>query len=198
MEKKYFFIRYQIKGRTYYKNQDGKRVSAQKVKTGRRKIYELVQREIKGPDGTPIVKSGELLDRKKAKAKKVKEPDNRKLPVQNIFIQREILSNQNKGRDIYTKVNGKTYKHESKESQANVILFNYEVNEAFYKRLKGKVESPIFVLSTIQSRKDNLLFIDYDSIQLDEGVKDSKLVLKAFIQFKNDVKTLRSKYFGND
>lgn len=196
MAKKYYFVRYQSKGKTYYKNQDGQRVSSAKVKSGRRKVYELVQREIKGSDGKAILRSGELLDRKKAKAKKVKEPDNRKLPVQNIFIQREILSNQNKAREIYTKVNGKTYKHESKESQANVILFNYEVNEAFYKRLKGKVESPIFVLSTMQSRKDNLLFIDYDSIQLDEGVKESKIVLKAFIQFKNDVKTLRSKYFG--
>ena len=196
MAKQYYFIRYQSKGKTYYKNQDGQRVSAAKVKSGRRKVYELVQREIKGSDGKAILKNGELLDRKKAKAKKVKTPDNKKLPVQNIFIQREILSNQNKGRDIYTKVNGKTYKHESKESQANVILFNYEVNESFYKRLKGKVESPIFVLSTMQSRKDNLLFIDYDSIQLDEGVKESKIVLKAFIQFKNDVKTLRSKYFG--
>ena len=198
MAKKYYFVRYQTKGRTYYKNQDGQRVSADKVKSGRRKVYELVQREIKDSDGQTILRNGELLDRKKAKAKKVKEPDSRKLPVQNIFIQREILSANNKGRDIYTRVNGKTYKHESKESQANVILFNYEVNEAFYRRLKSKVASPIFVLSTMQSRKNNLLLIDYDSMQLDEGVKESKIVLKSFLQFKNDIKNLRSKYFGNE
>lgn len=196
MAKQYYFVRYQVSGKTYYKNQDGKRVSAEKVKSGKRKVYELVQREIKGSGGESLYKKGELLDRKKAKAKKVKEPENQRLPVQNIFIQREIISNQNKGRDIFTKVLGSTYKHESKESQANVILFNYEVNESFYRRLKKLIDSPVFVLDTIQSRKNNLFLIDYDSLQLDSGIKESKMILKAFIQFKNDVKQLRSKYFN--
>lgn len=191
-KKEYYFVRYQQKGRTYYQNQDGKRRSAKKVKSARRKIYELVQREIVGTD----YKKGDLLDRQKAKAKKVKEVEGRRLPVKNIFIQREILFAMKNDRDVYTKVGGKTFKHVSNQSKANVILFNYEVNEAFYKRLKGKIDSPVYVLSTLQSKKNALLLIDYDSLQLDEGVKESKIVLKAFLQFKRDVLDIRRKYFG--
>lgn len=191
-KKEYYFVRYQQKGRTYYKNQDGQRVSAKKVKTARRKIYELVQREIVGTD----FQKGDLLDRKKAKAKKVKDLEGRRLPVKNIFLQREILFAMKNDRDVYTKVGGKTFKHESKQSKANVILFNYEVNEAFYRRLKGKIDSPVYVLSTLQSKKNSLLLIDYDSLQLDEGVKESKIVLKAFLQFKRDLMEIRKKYFG--
>jgi len=190
--KEYYFVRYQQKGRTYYKNQDGKRVSAKKVKSARRKIYELVQREIVGTG----FEKGDLLDRKKAKARNVKELEGRKLPVKNIFLQREILFAMKNERDVYTKVGGKTFKHESKQSKANVILFNYEVNEAFYRRLKGKIDSPVYVLSTLQSKKNSLLLIDYDSLQLDEGVKESKIVLKAFLQFKRDLMEIRKKYFG--
>lgn len=191
-KKEYYFVRYQQKGRTYYQNQDGKRVSAKKVKSARRKIYELVQREIVGTE----FQKGDLLDRKKAKAKKVKEVEGRRLPVKNIFLQREILFAMKNDRDVYTKVGGKTFKHESKQSKANVLLFNYEVNEAFYRRLKGKIDSPVYVLSTLQSKKNSLLLIDYDSLQLDEGVKESKIVLKAFLQFKRDLMEIRKKYFG--
>lgn len=191
-KKEYYFVRYQQKGRTYYVNQDGKRVSAKKVKSARRKIYELVQREIVGTE----FQKGDLLDRKKAKARNVKELEGRKLPVKNIFLQREILFAMKNERDVYTKVGGKTFKHESKQSKANVILFNYEVNEAFYRRLKGKIDSPVYVLSTLQSKKNSLLLIDYDSLQLDEGVKESKIVLKAFLLFKRDLLEIRKKYFG--
>lgn len=193
MEKpKYYFIRYQSKGRTYFKNQDGKRVSREKVERAKRKVFELVQREIKGTD----LKNGDLLDRQKAKARKVKEPEARRLPVKNIYIQREILFAMNQERELLTKVGGETFKHSSKQSKANVILFNYEVNEAFYKYLKSKIDSPVFVLSTIQSKKDNLLLIDYDSLALDEGIKESKIVLKAFLQFRREMLNIRRKYFG--
>jgi hypothetical protein len=193
MEKpKYYFIRYQSKGKTYFKNQDGKRVSRDKVERAKRKVFELVQREIKGTD----LKNGDLLDRQKAKARKVKEPEARRLPVKNIYIQREILFAMNNERDLYTKVGGETFKHSSKQSKANVILFNYELNEAFYKYLKSKIDSPVFVLSTIQSKKDNLLLIDYDSLALDEGIKESKIVLKAFLQFRREMMLIRRKYFG--
>ena len=193
MEKpKYYFIRYQSKGKTYFKNQDGKRVSREKVERAKRKVFELVQREIKGTD----LKNGDLLDRQKAKARKVKEPEARRLPVKNIYIQREILFAMNQERELLTKVGGETFKHSSKQSKANVILFNYEVNEAFYKYLKSKIDSPVFVLSTIQSKKDNLLLIDYDSLALDEGIKESKIVLKAFLQFRREMLNIRRKYFG--
>lgn len=189
---KYYFIRYQSKGKTYFKNQDGKRVSREKVERAKRKVFELVQREIKGTD----LKNGDLLDRQKAKARKVKEPEARRLPVKNIYIQREILFAMNQERDLFTKVGGETFKHSSKQSKANVILFNYELNEAFYKYLKSKIDSPVFVLSTIQSKKDNLLLIDYDSLALDEGIKESKIVLKAFLQFRREMMLIRRKYFG--
>jgi hypothetical protein len=143
-KKQYYFIKFQSKGRTYYKNQDGARVSRAKVESGRRKIFVELGRTI-GPD----LKKGDLISyreyRTKVKSQKPPQiPEVSTFNVMNVNLQKEVALAINQNKSIYIQKDGKTYNLKSKKSRAALQLFISQINSAFYGTIGKKTESPIF------------------------------------------------------
>lgn len=191
-QKQYYFYRLTINGRTYYNNQDDKRVSAKKVKEGKRKVYDLVQKSIPYTD----IKEGDLIDRQKAKAIKYKkEITAQQFSKNNVLIQREISNAIESGARIFSKSGGKVVEHKSKLSKGNLLLFNYELQEKFYNNLKKLTDSPFFNIEMKFSPKDNIYFFDWDSLELDDKLQASTQIVKGFKKFNDDKDNLNRKYF---
>jgi ribosomal protein L31E len=190
--KQYYFYRLTINGRTYYNNQDDKRVSLAKVKSSKRKVYDLVQKAVPYTD----IKEGELIDRQKAKAVKyTKEITAQQFSKNNVLIQREINNAIESGARIFSKSGGKVVEHKSKMSKGNLLLFNYELQEKFYNSLKKLTDSPFFNIEMKFSPKENIYFFDWDSLELDEKLQASTDIVKGFNKFNNDKNDLNRKYF---
>lgn len=191
--KKYYFVEYKgKKGQTLYKNQDGKRVSKANVISGKRKIYQLVQNTIPYTN----LQKGDLLDRRKQKAKKQKEPIKAEtLEILSVLIQKEISQAINENFEIYSKVQGNTYKHETEESKVNLLLFNYDLQQQFYKTFDDLIDSPFFFLSVELALKQKIELFDWDSIELNPETEISDEIEEALEEFKNLIETLKNKYF---
>lgn len=193
--KKYYFIQYVKGGRTYFKNQDGTRSSRAEAERSKKKIYLESQRK----EGDAIEKGG-LIDRRQAKAKKVEKKQEPKqtgteLSIKNIYISKEIQNAIEKNYTIYTKSGGVVYNHKSKQSKANALLFNNAMQERFYKKMKKKLDSPFFNLKAVSSKRNKTLFIDFDSLELDENVKGKRGLKTAIGSFNKDLKTLSDKFY---
>jgi ribosomal protein L31E len=191
-QKQYYFYRLTLNGRTYYNNQDDKRVSAAKVKQSKRKVYDLVQKSVPYTD----IKAGDLLDRRKAKAVKyTKEITAQQFSKNNVLIQREINNAIESGSRIFSQIGNKIVEHKSKASKGNLLLFNYELQEKFYNNLKKLTDSPFFNIEMKFSPKDNIYFFDWNSLQLDDNLNASAQILKGFKKFNQDKDDLNKKYF---
>jgi hypothetical protein len=147
--KKYYFIQYVKGGKTYFKNQDGRRSSRAQAEKSKKKIYIESQRK----EGDTIQK-GELIDRRQTKAEKVKKSQEPKqtgteLSIKNIYVSKEIQNAIEKNYTIYTKSGGVVYNHKSKQSKANALLFNNAMQERFYKKMKKKLDSPFSTLKPL-------------------------------------------------
>lgn len=193
--KKYYFIQYVKGGRTYFKNQDGRRSSRAQAEKSKRKIYIESQRK----EGETIQK-GELIDRRQTKAQKVKKSQEPKqtgteLSIKNIYVSKEIQNAIEKNYTIYTKSGGVVYNHKSKQSKANALLFNNAMQERFYKKMKKKLDSPFFNLKAVSSKRNKTLYIDFDSVDLDENVKGKRGLKNALGSFNKDLKNLSDKFY---
>jgi len=145
-QKKYYFVKYESKGRTYFKNQDGERVSRAKVESGKRKVYVELGRSI-GVD----FKKGDLISSREYRSQ-VKPQKTPKIPevstfnIMNVNLQKEVSTAIQQAKNIYIQKDGKTYNLKSKKSRAGLQLFISQVNTAFYKTKGKKTDSPIFNL----------------------------------------------------
>jgi hypothetical protein len=117
MKKKYFYIQYVKGGKTYFKNQDGKRASRAEAEKSKKKIFIESQRS----EGETL-KKGDLIDRRKAKQKQVKEGDSSgpsttitgtELSIKNIYVSKELQNAIEKGYKVYTMAGGKIYEQKS-------------------------------------------------------------------------------------
>lgn len=192
MKSKQFFIRYTKNGKTYYKNQNGKRASAKTVKRSKKAVYVLNQR------------TGEIIkpERKKIQQRKPKQTKGKKATVLKPFnseVSSEIKRAVEKDYKIYIKISGKTYEVKSKEAKNNLLLFNFELNSNFYQTLKKKITSPLFDLEITESKKDKTILFDLDSINLDEANLEGRPEIKAiFDEFITRTKTTFNKYFSKN
>ena len=196
MKKQYYFIRKTDKaGRNYFLNQDGKRVSKDKVESGKRKVYDYAKRTIPYTN----IQKGDLIDRVKAKSKTRKNVSFKasELEIISPVIQREISQRINDGFSIFFKTGGKTFQAISNQAKANLLLFNYEVQEKFYKFVKKrKTTSPLFLMKLKVNEKDEIVLFDFDAIQLSEEMTNARGIKKEFQQFNNEIEALRKKYFN--
>jgi hypothetical protein len=146
-KKQYYFIRYVKSGRTYFKNQDGKRVSRAKVEKDRKKVYVEIGRSI-----GDTFKKGELISLKDYKSE-IKSQEAPKIPevstfnVINVNLQKEISQAISAEKNIFIQKDGETYKLKSKKSLAALQLFVAQVNSAFYNTIGKKTDSPLFNIS---------------------------------------------------
>lgn len=196
MKKQYYFIRKTDKaGRNYFLNQDGKRVSKQKVESGKRKVYDYAKRTIPYTN----IEKGDLIDRVKAKSKTRKNVSFKASEVEIIspVIQKEISQRINDGFSIFFKTGGKTFQAVSNQAKANLLLFNYEVQEKFYKFVKKrKTTSPLFLMKLKVNEKDEIVLFDFDALQLSDEMSNARGIKKEFKQFNNEIEALRKKYFN--
>ena len=146
-KKQYYFIRYVKSGRTYFKNQDGKRVSRAKVEKDRKKIYVEIGRTI-----GDTFKKGDLISLKDYKSE-IKSQNAPQIPevstfnVINVNLQKEINQAISTEKNIFIQKDGETYKLKSKKSLAALQLFVAQVNSAFYNTIGKKTDSPLFNIS---------------------------------------------------
>jgi hypothetical protein len=185
--KKRYFIKYVKKGKTYFKDQDGKRASRAKAEKSKKAIYLLNQR------------TGELVKRERQAVKRVAAGKSKKASVlrpYNSELGGEIKRSLEKGQRIFIQKDGKVFEVVSKEAKSNLTLFNFELNTIFYSTLKRKIDSPFFDLRIIEDKKANTILFDLDSINLDEAsIKERPEIKELFEQFIEESKKAFSKYF---
>lgn len=192
--KKYFYIeRKDKRGRTIFYNQDNKRVSKAKVQKDRKKVFIEVQATQKS------IKKGTLIGKKEAKqlnkAPKIpKSITGTRLSIKNVYIKQYIDDAITRKYFIFSAVNGQKYGHETEESKINLLLFNYELQAAFYERMGPFLDSPFFNVNAIISPKKKIFYIDWDSIDLDSGETLSDID-EAFEFFLLDKKAISKKYY---
>lgn len=187
--KKYFFIRFTKKGRTYYKNQDGKQVSAEKVKSGKRPVYDLVQ---KGPD------KGKLIKPERASIKPEKRPKTPKVSnfeVKNTDIAREINRAVKKGYEMYIEKNGKVYKLEGKKAIGNFALYNYSNNQNFYRNMKKKTDSPLYKIGISEDAKGKRIVFSLTNELKNEELNSAPEIKKAMDEFSREEDKIFKKFF---
>ena len=193
-KKKYFYIERQDKrGRKIYYNQDNKRVSKAKVVQDKKKVFIEVQATQKS------IKKGTLIGKKEAKklnkAPKIpKSITGSQMSIKNIYIKAFIDDAITKKYFIFSELNGQRYGHETEESKVNLLLFNYELQAAFYDRMGPFLDSPFFNVGAVISQKKKIFFIDWDSITLDSGETIGDID-EAFEFFLLDLKAIGKKYY---
>jgi hypothetical protein len=193
-KKKYFYIERQDKrGRKIYYNQDNKRVSKAKVQQDKKKVFIEVQATQKS------IKKGTLIGKREAK-KLNKAPNIPKsitgsqMSIKNIYIKGFIDDAITKKYFIFSELNGQRYGHETEESKVNLLLFNYELQAAFYDRMGPFLDSPFFNVGAVISQKKKIFYIDWDSITLDSGETIGDID-EAFEFFLLDLKAIGKKYY---
>lgn len=192
-----YFVRYQQKGRIYYKDQSGKRVSKEKVEKAKRKVYQLYN------SGTL---AGTLVDRKVKKADTFKNEPPRKVAMNetaNVYLTKHSAQAVAKNSEIFIKAQGVTYELVNKQARNNLVLFFYELGESFYrinKKLIEDIGSEFAQFFTPEGKgiKDNFSYWDLDGITLNEQddltdeFPEAQKQIDMFQQAKND---LIKKYF---
>jgi hypothetical protein len=163
-KKQYYFVRYVKSGRTYYKNQDGKRVARAKVKKDRKKVYIELGRTI----GNTFLK-GDLVSlrdyKSKLKALKARKwPEVSTFNIINVNLQKDIANSISESKNIYIQRNGNIYFLRSQQSQAALHLFVNQINSHFYNTVAKVTDSPLFNIQIQDSPKN--IFYDFDSIKL--------------------------------
>lgn len=193
-----YFIRYQQRGKFYYKDQNGKRASAEKVAKAKRKVYQYAQ---SGP-----VK-GTLIDQKKIKkADTFKNEPPRKVAINetaNVYLTKHAAQAVTQNNAIFIKAGGKTYELVSNEARNNLVLFFYELGETFYrtfKKLIDDVGSGFAQFFTPEGKgiKDKFNFWDLDGIELneqDELLEEFPEAAKTARKFEKEKNALIKKYF---
>lgn len=193
-KKKYFYIERQDKrGRKIYYNQDNKRVSKAKVQKDKKKVFIEVQATQKS------IKKGTLIGKREAKklnkAPKIpKSITGSQMSIKNIYIKGFIDDAITKKYFIFSELNGQRYGHETEESKVNLLLFNYELQAAFYDRMGPFLDSPFFNVGAVISQKKKIFYIDWDSITLDSGETIGDID-EAFEFFLLDLKAIGKKYY---
>lgn len=193
-KKKYFYIERQDKrGRKIYYNQDNKRVSKAKVQQDKKKVFIEVQATQKS------IKKGTLIGKREAKklnkAPKIpKSITGSQMSIKNIYIKGFIDDAITKKYFIFSELNGQRYGHETEESKVNLLLFNYELQAAFYDRMGPFLDSPFFNVGAVISQKKKIFYIDWDSITLDSGETIGDID-DAFEFFLLDLKAIGKKYY---
>lgn len=229
MAKKYFFRKKLDKsGRTYYQNQDGKRVSAAKVKTGRRTVIDETRPTVTKyqKSGRTYYKDGEgkRVSKKNVEATKArvkveiqrgKEKGTYDLESQKISrkkpgkvgkvktfklfgndINGELERTEKKKIRLFVTMDGETFEIKTEQAKKNLLLFNHEFNQSFYKKLKEKIDSPTFDVDLKEDIKGKTVLIDYDSANIDEDIlEDFPDIKKNFQAFKRESKKAFKKYF---
>lgn len=196
MEKrpKYYFIKYKSKGKTFFKDQNGKKVARAKVEKSKKKVYELVQRT------TIAEKQGDLRDRKKVRAqvrKAVKKTAARVFRILNVMINGEIAFAIESGYTIYTIWQGQKLNHYSTQSKMNLVLFQTELNAVFYEIMKPVIESPYYFIGHQFSDSQSYSLFNYDMMDFKEDkLLQRKTIIKAWLLFKSLAKSVWNKYFN--
>lgn len=177
---KRYYIKYTQKGKTYYKDQNGKRASKLKVLKSKKKVYEFI--------GSGQLQ-GQLIDRKlKVKTQKKKQPEKGRFitfGLLNINVVSEFTLSQEKGYRQYTKntSTSEVFYLASKTSQANFLLFFTKVNKKFFELLKPLTDYPFFQIDLIENKGQKLSIFDFSvvSLKLKSRVKTpNKKVNEAF------------------
>lgn len=193
-----YFIRYQQRGKFYYKDQNGKRASAEKVAKAKRKVYQYAQ-------AGPV--KGQLIDQKKLKkADTFKNEPPRKVRMNqtaNVYLTKHAAQAVGQGDAVFIKYNGKTYELVTNASRNNLVLFFYELGETFYrifKKLIDEAGSGFAQFFTPEGKgiKDGFSFWDLDGIELneeDELLEEFPDAEKAAKKFEKEKQNLIKKYF---
>lgn len=190
-KKKYYSYTKKIKGKTYYYNQDGKRISKEKAIRSKRPIYVMANY------GTH---KGELIIPEKKKVKKTTAPKIKdtinQFWIKNVEISREINRAIEKGLKMYLTVT-ETVFLQSNESKANLSLFNYSVNQKFYSTIGKLIDSPFFDILILEKREKNLILFDYSKPNVESyGDKNEESeISKAANLFIKEIKKLFRKFF---
>jgi hypothetical protein len=188
--KKRFFIEYVVRGRTYYRDQDGKRASKDKVKRAKRKVFIEVQ---KGAEKG-------IYERKKASTTKEKNvlSKSKDLSIFGHKVQGELTRAKQKGIETFLTIDGKTYKITSEQAKQNLFLFNHEFNQLVYKRLKKNenIDSFYFDVSIKENKKTNQILFDFDALDFHEDeFAEFPDILKTLKDLRQQSKELFKKYF---
>ena len=193
-KKQYFYIeRKDKRGRTIFYNQDNKRVSKAKVQKDRKKVFIEVQATQKS------IKKGTLIGKKEAKqlnkAPKIpKSITGTSLSIKNVYVKQYIDEAITKKYFIFSQFDNDKFGHETEESKINLLLFNYEMQAAFYENMGGVLDSPFFNITSIISPKRKIFFIDWDSIQVDADLVEGE-ILEAYEAFLRDLNAIAEKYY---
>lgn len=193
-KKKYFYIERQDKrGRKIYYNQDNKRVSKAKVQQDKKKVFIEVQATQKS------IKKGTLIGKREAKklnkAPKIpKSITGSQMSIKNIYIKGFIDDAITKKYFIFSQLDGQRYGHETEESKVNLLLFNYELQAAFYEIMGPFLDSPFFNVGAVISQKKKIFYIDWDSIQTDWEDTDAA-ILEAYEMFLEQINDIAENYY---
>lgn len=188
-QKQYYFIQYQYKGRTYYKNQDGQRISAAKVKSGKRKVYLLHK--------SGILKD-KLVERKQKKSITFKsEPPKqvRIFSVANVYLVPNVAFALTNNMAIYVVASGESYELVTNEARNKLVLFFYLIGDLFYKIFRKEVEEislARFFIGEGRSLKDNFYIwnLDYLTIDNAEAYEDDESIGSKMDRFNKEVFSL--------
>lgn len=193
-KKKYFFIERKDKiNRTIYYNQDNKRVSKAKVIKDKKKVFIEVQYTQKS------IKKGTLIGKKEAKQLN-KTPEIPKsitgtsLSIKNIYVKQYIDEAITKKYFIFSQFDNEKFGHETEESKINLLLFNYEMQAAFYDNMNDVLDSPFFNITAVISPIREIFYIDWDSIQIDADLVEGE-ILEAYEAFLRDLNKIAKKYY---
>lgn len=190
--KKYYYVRYQYGGKTYYKNQDGKRSSAAQAKKAKKPIYDTY---LRGPDKGQIIIPDKTRVEKTAKPK---IPSVSKFNSKNVQLSKEINRAIQKQYKIYVERKGKTYELKSKKAIANFGLFNFGLNQSFYRHLKKKTDSPFFNIEISEDVRGKKILFSLDSLELNqEALKNAPDVKQAYEEFTRESDQIFNKFFSS-
>lgn len=189
--KKYFFVRYSKGGKTFYRNQDGKKVSKATAISSKKRIFDEIG------SGS---KKGELAPRKpeKVKAQSKKRPsipEVSNFEVLNVEIEREIKRAVEDDLKIYIEKNGKVIQLISEKAKAAFLLYNSQNNKNWFDKLKKKVEYPLRVVQLSEDENGNILInLDSSRISKPELLSDGT-IKKAYSEYEEEENKLFKKYF---
>lgn len=193
-----YFIRYQQKGKFYYKDQNGKRVSAEKVSKAKRKVYQYAQ-------AGPL--SGKLIDQKtikKADTFKNEPPRQVKMnETANVYLTKHAAQAVTQNNAIFIKASGKTFELVTNAARNNLVLFFYELGETFYRKFKKLIDEAgsgfaQFFTPEGKGIKDGFNYWDLDGIELneqDELLNEFPEAEKTAQKFDKEKNDLIKKYF---
>jgi hypothetical protein len=193
---KYYFVKYQQNGKTFYKDQSGKRVSADKVKQSKRKVYQLYYT---GPEKNKLIEN----TRKKSDTFQTEAPQVDQNEAANVYLTKHAAQAIEANSAIYVKHQGKTYELVTNEARNKLVLFFYQLGENFYRIFKKLIDDSgsgfaQFFVPEAKGIKENLSFWDLDNISIndqDDILEEFPEAEKALKKFEKEKNELFKKYF---